>query len=370
MAETIVAENKPAKTKVRYSNLDLLKILAFMMVVFLHVLNEGMGGGLRFATGGATRYIFLAIEALCAIAVPLFVLITGYFSINSKTFQLKKVVGLYILLFSYRIVCYLLEVIIFKTQFNVGRFFGCFIPNNYFVNFYIVLLVFIPFFNKLFMLNRKTVNTFMIIFALLFILWPTFITALYALTGQGSTSGLSFMSVATGDCGMNIVSFIFFYFVGAYIRFYNVRFKKIYTLLAYLACSAIIMFTYDLNIGLVYYSSLLLAVSAIACFMLFESIKLKEIKVISFVSKCSLGVFILHTTTLFIIHYLSLFELEANINASTGQGILALLGATMSIIGICVVIDILLRLMVTPIRNWLYKTKLLNYKIIDLEESK
>lgn len=369
MAETIVQEKPAPKAKARFSNLDLLKIIAFMMVVFLHFMNEGMGGGLRYAEG-TTRYIYVAIEALCAIAVPLFVLITGYFSVNSKSFSLKKVVGLYILQFSYRLICYLLEVIIFKVDFSAGSFFACFIPNNYFINFYVVLLIFIPFFNKLFKLDRKTVNTFMIIFGLLFVLFPTVVNAIYALAGKDIPSGLSFITMVPGDYGINIVSFIFFYFAGAYIRFYNVRFKKIYTILAYLASSAIIFALYDKNLGFVHYHSLFLAISGISFFMLFESIKMKEIKVISFISKCSLGVFVLHTTSLFLIQYNGLFEIQANIEAGPGQAVLVFLGVTMSTIAICMAADILLRLAVTPVRNWLYKTKLLNYKIIDLEESK
>lgn len=37
--------NKEEKKKIRYSNFDLLKIIAFIMVVFLHYLNVNMGKG-------------------------------------------------------------------------------------------------------------------------------------------------------------------------------------------------------------------------------------------------------------------------------------------------------------------------------------
>lgn len=71
------------KTK-RLANIELLRILAMMMVVMLHYL--GKGNLLPALTGSmdATGYVAWVLEALSIVAVNVYMLISGYFLVESK----------------------------------------------------------------------------------------------------------------------------------------------------------------------------------------------------------------------------------------------------------------------------------------------
>ena len=355
--------------KARQSNFDLLKIFAFVFVVILHYMNEGIGGGLLYSTG-ATNVGFRAINSVAIIAVPIFVLITGYFSRNSKTFNFKKIFGIYIMQFSYVAICYVLDILIFKKTFDVGLFFSSFAPVNYYVNFYAVLIIIAPFLNCLFKLSRKNVNAIMIASLILFMVFPTIVDIGTQLVKVEIPAGLSFITRSGSFGGYTIVNFILLYLIGAYIREYKITIRKLISFPAFIALTTIIT-VLSIYISTMWnYDNLFVVASAIFFFLFFKELKLTEIKVVGVLAKCSLGVYLLHATVLFEYSFFGLFNIQANIEAGFGYAILNLLAVVSSTVAICIVADILLRLMVLPIRNWLYKQKFLNYNVIDLNEEK
>ena len=355
--------------KARQSNFDLLKIFAFVFVVILHYMNEGIGGGLLYSTG-ATNVGFRAINSVAIIAVPIFVLITGYFSRNSKTFNFKKIFGIYIMQFSYVAICYVLDILIFKKTFDVGLFFSSFAPVNYYVNFYAVLIIIAPFLNCLFKLSRKNVNAIMIASLILFMVFPTIVDIGTQLVKVEIPAGLSFITRSGSFGGYTIVNFILLYLIGAYIREYKITIRKLISFPAFIALTTIIT-VLSIYISTMWnYDNLFVVASAIFFFLFFKELKLTEIKVVGVLAKCSLGVYLLHATVLFEYSFFGLFNIQANIEAGFGYAIVNLLAVVSSTVAICIVADILLRLMVLPIRNWLYKQKFLNYNVIDLNEEK
>lgn len=367
--QTSIVQPVVKNAKVRQSNFDLLKIFAFVFVVILHYMNEGIGGGLLYSTG-ATNVGFRAINSIAIIAVPIFVLITGYFSRNSKTFNFKKIFGIYIMQFSYVAICYVLDTLIFKKTFDVGLFFSSFAPVNYYVNFYAVLMVIAPFLNCLFKLSRKNVNAIMIASLILFMVFPTIIDMGTQLVKAEIPAGLSFITRSGSFGGYTIVNFILLYLIGAYIREYKITIRKLISFPAFIALTTIIT-VLSIYISTMWnYDNLFVVASAIFFFLFFKELKLTEIKVIGVLAKCSLGVYLLHATVLFEYSFFGLFNIQANIEAGFGYAILNLLAVVSSTVAICIVADILLRLMVLPIRNWLYKQKFLNYNVIDLNEEK
>lgn len=87
----------------RNSSIELLRIIAMFMVVVLHCLLTT--GALEYQSR-VQYYVYWFIEALCIIAVDVFILISGYFMIKSR-FKAKNVfktaisgVWLYSFLFS------------------------------------------------------------------------------------------------------------------------------------------------------------------------------------------------------------------------------------------------------------------------------
>lgn len=71
----------------RNFNMELLRIISMFMVLVLHCLLTT--GALEYSSG-IRYYVYWFMEALCIIAVDVFVLITGYFMIESK-FKAKNV---------------------------------------------------------------------------------------------------------------------------------------------------------------------------------------------------------------------------------------------------------------------------------------
>ena len=69
--------------------LDLLKIIAITMLIVLHYLNNNFGNGLIWNNTkiGITTHFF---ESLCIVAVNVFVIITGYFSVDKNAIFIKN----------------------------------------------------------------------------------------------------------------------------------------------------------------------------------------------------------------------------------------------------------------------------------------
>lgn len=147
--ENIYYLNNPILPK-RNIGLDILKIIAMIMIVFLHVLSKG-----RFISDiynielYRIAYIF---EILFIIAVNCYVLITGYFQIDAK-FKIKKVINIWIKVVFYSISIYFFILLFGQKEFNIKDGIKVIFPiltNEYwFVNCYILLYIFSPFLNKL-----------------------------------------------------------------------------------------------------------------------------------------------------------------------------------------------------------------------------
>ena len=269
--------------------------------------------------------------------------------------------------FSYKIITYLIYSYITKQEFSTTLFFLCFLPNNYFINFYVVLLIFAPLLNLIFKLKQKTVTISLLIAVFLFSVFPTIATTVLHFTGQGTIGGLSFIANHGSDYGYTIVVFILIYLIGGYIRTYNITVKKIITGPLYLVLTIAITAFAMVSEIVWYYDNAILIMSAISLFLFFKEIRLKENKVISFISKCSLGVFLLHIEKLFTISFNSLFYIEENVTRGYGWALLNMMAVVLSTVAVCCAADIILRLIVMPLKNVLYKTKALNYPIINID---
>ncbi len=348
----------------RHSNFDLLNIIAFIMVVFLHFNNRQMGGGLLYSSGASLVY-FKILESLCIVAVPIFVLKTGYFSCDKKTFNLKKIFGIFIMFFSYGILCYLMDIFIFKESLSFGTFIKCFIPNNYYINFYAVLMVISPFLNKLFDCKKKNVITLISILILCFIVFPTIVRVGLLIAGKEPNNSMSFLSTDGDVNGYTIVTFVVYYLIGAMINKYDIKFNKIWSILVYCVMT-IILVLISYKVELWGYNSVFVLCSAVSLFIFFKQLNMRHNKILYCISKCSLGVFLLHTTHFFVKNYNGLFEIEKRITESLGSAIGYSLLVVFSTVMICIVIDLVLRLLVKPIKDKLYQNRFLNYNLIDL----
>ena len=135
----------------RKYNLDLLRML---FIVSLHYL--GVGGAFYNITDGNTELltynygIASLLEALSIVGVNCFVLISGYFLVNSS-FKIKKALHIYLTTLFYSVIFFIAYVIV--NGFSLGNMLSSLLPISmstyWFITVYLVLYILSPFINLL-----------------------------------------------------------------------------------------------------------------------------------------------------------------------------------------------------------------------------
>ncbi len=89
-------EKKTVQSNKRKSNIELLRIICTLMVITLHIQNPALLGGVKYARESGSFFneaITSWLFCMSIIAVDVFILISGYFMINSSKRKLEKVVN-------------------------------------------------------------------------------------------------------------------------------------------------------------------------------------------------------------------------------------------------------------------------------------
>ena len=229
----------------RKSGIDLLRIFAALGVTLIHYHDECMALS-NFPTLNMITLIFMKSIGICS--VDIFLVISGYFLINSDKRKLGKIVAL------------ILQVSVFNLFFLIGRHvfdedmisfksvIASMIPGNYFVILYATLYFISPYVNKL--LNSLTPfgrKTFLIFSLFLFSLYPTLLDFTQELRGE-KWWGVSTIGAWGNQQGFNIVNFILLYCVGALVKLDNLfaRWGKRESLILSLSITIIVIFLWAL----------------------------------------------------------------------------------------------------------------------------
>ena len=197
--------NGEGNVNFRSSNVEVLRIISMIMIVVSHytVHNQVINSTLPL---GFNRFL-LEITNLGNIGVIVFVLITGYFSVDKKTpFKLKKLVLLCLQVLFYSIIIYFVFIGLRIESFSIKAFIKNLFPltfNKYwFITTYIVLYIFTPYINIFInSMNRKQYINFLVIGLFIF-------SILKMLTTQDYY-------------GNELVQFLFFYAIGGYLKKYK-----------------------------------------------------------------------------------------------------------------------------------------------------
>lgn len=209
------------KNKCRNSNIEILRIIAMLFIVVSHYCSHN-GITAYSLPIGANRFL-LNILVLGNIGVILFILISGYFLIDYDKFSLKKLLKLVLEVWFYSAIIYVICCLSGLTKLSIRELALNFIPitskRYWFATCYVVLYIFHPFINRfLKSLSKKEYQLFLIISLILFSFIPTFLT---------STANFY---------GNDLIQFLLFYSIGAYIRKYDLDFltkkKNVYLLMA------------------------------------------------------------------------------------------------------------------------------------------
>lgn len=340
MKSDIKGETMGKESKARDTNIELLRIISMMMVLILHAL--GWSGALGYLSG-LKFFAYWWMEALSIVAVDVFVLISGYFLIESK-FNSKKVFqtavgGVWI----YSVIFGLVAMNVSGDGIALGTLIKCFFPiitkKFWFVNSYIALYIFSPFINKLIHSLSKKQFTFLV----------GMMIAVFSI--RTTVFPLSWSQDATG--GYGIISFVMLYCVAAWVRLYYKSDGKygLWLMLYFCMTFLLVMSKFcilKLGIGVDYsskfyvYASPVVVIEAVALLLFFLNLKRiqnnKINSVINVLSKHSFSVYIIHFTMLGVL-FTKIIPLNRVVD-NVGIGVLAVLATVILIYICCVAIDI------------------------------
>ncbi len=285
--------------RVRESNIELLRIVAMALIVLSHLANHGV---LSYYTSNITflerinNYLTSLITYGGKLGVDIFIIICGYFVINSGFFA-KHVLKTYLYTLFYSIFFLMAAFIIgshkVPSSFVNRSLFPFFALNYWFISTYILLYLLTPFINPFIkQLNNKSALTLMSLIYFGWFIIPTF----------------------TGSFGMvhsDIGIFIFLYMLGAFIRLQKFKFlydKKLLLKLSLISLFIIIVFLFiKLSPETVYLNRInkygliespLLVIFALYLFNCFNSFKIKHNKIINSIATSVLGIYLIHDNTI------------------------------------------------------------------------
>lgn len=268
----------------RDGNFEVLRILCAVLIIFHHYAVYG-GIADRFDVASLTNvYIgrFLAIGG--RIAVSIFLIIMGYFLINSK-FKIRRFLKIFFEWWFYAILVEAFWVFVWKEDRVIKNFFRTY----WFVHAYMAVYLISPFLNKAIkMFTKKQL--------LLLILVLLYIMQFFASSNFGWA--------------------VYMYIIGAYIKLHNVELKepkkaKWYALTLYILIFASMpIITYLQNNGFDKYfayfgfglnytkfselQNFVALATAIMIFMTFKYMNIKNNRVINFFSRASLASYLIH----------------------------------------------------------------------------
>lgn len=196
-------------TKKRDANLDLLRIFSMLLIIFLHSIDHS--GVLEQAEHSSTAMYFYVrfTYALCQICVNCYVMLSGYYLVNS-TFRLQKLVALWMETVFYAFTLKLLFMVTGQEHLSILSLISCFFPiltgRYWFITIYVGLYLVSPFLNKLIHAMSKKEHTVLnICLFVLFSLWSSIHPAIAGMNSGG---------------GWGLAWFVVLYLAAAWFRLY------------------------------------------------------------------------------------------------------------------------------------------------------
>ena len=169
--------NSMSVTKLRNSNIELLRCICMLMIVYLHLLIHGVNGEFAAFNGNEvlpTTLLESFTTIFCMVAVNVFVIISGYFGINifdkSGNIVYSKILKNYLIVLFYSI-C-ISAVFLLVGRISLKEFVFSFLPvvtgKWWFATCYIVLVLITPFINFLIEQNWKNKYLYVVILLTIF----------------------------------------------------------------------------------------------------------------------------------------------------------------------------------------------------------
>lgn len=197
----------------RLNNIECLRVLVMFMIVIHHCvvsglhLNENLNSGIN--CNDMMNYLLVFINCIVVVAVNVFFLISGYFTINFKLNKFVKLLGQIIF---YAFFIYILFVIVEGQSIDVKSIirYSLLAVNEYwFMTVYLVLMLIAPYLNIVISVLKEDKRKYTFLIITLFL-----VTCIY---------GFAFdKDVINVNNGYSLIYAIFLYFTGNYIKTYDI----------------------------------------------------------------------------------------------------------------------------------------------------
>lgn len=197
--------------KDRQMNYELLRIIAMLMIVCLHYLSKGGLLADPKEELDINGYLAWLIEAFCLVAVNVYVLISGYFGVDSASFSMRKPFRIWGQTWFYSVGVGLLALLLGAAPFELYHCLNYVFPlvteHYWFATAYILLCLLMPFLNA--GVDRLDKRTFLGILAVMLLLFSVAKSVLP-------------MNLPWDHKGYDAFWFIFLYLTGAYLKRYKI----------------------------------------------------------------------------------------------------------------------------------------------------
>ncbi len=285
--------------KKRNSSVELLRVLCVLLIIAHHYSVHGKYNIKCYDEVISIPYMYIqCISMFGKVACSIFAIITGYYMIKKDmSNHYKKIVPLFMEMMFYSVS---ISLVLYATQIipvtitDVVKSFFPFIYGNWYLVYYMIFYLFIPYVNKfLASMDKQSYFKMLLLFIVVWSIIPTFFRESYQF------SELSF--------------FFIMYATGAFIRVYMKKITKKKTIIiASVSVIAMLLSVVFMNvIGVVFekgifikratffrdYNTILAYICAVFVFLVFISVKFHN-SIINKISATSLGVYLIHDNSL------------------------------------------------------------------------
>lgn len=277
--------------KTRQSNFELLRIVSMLLVVMHHF---ALHGSWTFAAGGGVQindFCLLLFQSGGKLGVDLFVMISGYFCINSR-FKIRNVMRVVFETLYYSVTTLLVFAVFDPSVINGAKFIvSSILPTisgeYWFVTAYIGMIAFSPFLNNaVYSLGKSGTKKLILLSLLLFSLIPTITRMNFIMN--------------------NLAWFSLLYCIAAYIKMWGVRWRmgKIVRwvvpsiTIVVLSSFVLLMLLHIRKSPLAAMNSFFIAVAAVGLFKWFEGLNIGSIGAVNVLASSSFAVYLIHDNRL------------------------------------------------------------------------
>ena len=368
--------------KQRNSNLELLRIISMILIIFHHFVVHGMFGT-DIALTNFNTYILLFMVMFGKLGVVIFILISAYFMIETKiTLRKFLVLGGEVYFYSFLFLAIGI-ILLTPSSISVEILGQSLLPISHsgywFITCYIILILFSPLMNKgIKSLSEKMLLKVILVAVILWSVFPTFIPPMTAYPVQMVYSGNNFQYTP-------LIWFFVIYLIGSYIRLYlDIDKLKTNKLIIGLVASILITYIGTLFFGYIDLTSkayiwwslpiegimknslftgvyaenkFFILIASLCLFLLFLKRKEFSNKYINFLAGSALGVYLIHENT--IVSNLLLWK-TLDLPSYYNCPYLVLIGIILVAIIyiVCSGIDIIRRLTIEKLWIWIIDNKL------------